>query len=145
MTSLPDAGEVGWERFRAVFTPPVPFEIPGQLANPYRFTAKLSYHGKPSSSVPVEVSAVDAGNADNYDQVSSQALALVDLPVSDAVPCMTLPWQVAQKIHACTERVEPPKVNDRAHDLVDLQLLEALLVDEPLLDTGSAARTGDSG
>lgn len=135
---LADAGEVGWEGFAAVFTPPVPFEIPGRIANPHRFTAKLSYHGKPFSSVPVEVSAVEAGNADDYDKVSSEALALVGLPVSDAVPCMSLPWQVAQKLHACTERVEPPRVNDRAHDLVDLQLLEALLVDEPLIDTRAA-------
>jgi len=135
---LANAGEVGWEGFTAVFTPPVPFEIPGRIANPHRFTAKLSYHGKPFSSVPVEVSAVEAGNADDYDKVSSEALALVGLPVSDAVPCMTLPWQIAQKIHACTERVEPPRVNDRAHDLVDLQLLEALLVDEPLIDTRAA-------
>ena len=26
---LADAGEVGWEGFTAVFTPPVPFEVPG--------------------------------------------------------------------------------------------------------------------
>ncbi|GGO84912.1 hypothetical protein GCM10011584_03610 [Nocardioides phosphati] len=45
---------------------------------------------------------------------------------------MTLPWQIAQKIHACTAALEPPRTNDRAHDLVDLQLLEALVVDEPL-------------
>ncbi|MGH3428532.1 MAG: nucleotidyl transferase AbiEii/AbiGii toxin family protein [Mycobacteriales bacterium] len=106
---------------------------------PHRFTAKLNYHGKPFSSVPVEVSAVEAGNADHYDKVSSEALALVGLPVSDAVPCMTLPWQVAQKIHACTEPVEQPRTNDRAHDLVDLQLLEVLMVDEPLTQTRTAS------
>lgn len=136
---LADAGAGGWEGFTAIFTPPVPFEVPGQIVNPYRFTAKLNYHGKPFSSVPVEVSAVESGNADAFDRVSSDALALVGLPVSDAVPCMTLPWQVAQKIHACTESIEPPRANDRAHDLVDLQLLEALLMDESLVDTLNAA------
>ena len=136
---LADAGAGGWEGFTAIFTPPLPFEVPGQIVNPYRFTAKLSYQGKPFSSVPVEVSAVEAGNADDFDRISSDALELVGLPVSDAVPCMTLPWQVAQKIHACTEPAELPRVNDRAHDLVDLQLLEVLLVDEPLVDTRNAA------
>lgn len=135
---LADAGGAGWEGFTAVFTPPVPFEVPGQIAKPFRFTAKLSYHGKPFSSVPVEVSAAEAGNTDDYDAVNSDALALVGLPVSDAVPCMTLPWQVAQKAHACTEPVDPPRANDRAHDLVDLQLLEALLGDKPLADTRTA-------
>lgn len=136
---LSDVGAGGWEGFTAVFTPPVPFEIPGQSVRPYRLTAKLSYRGKPFSSVPIEVSAVEAGNADKFDSVSSEALTLVGLPASDAVPCMTLPWQIAQKIHACTEPVEPPRSNDRAHDLVDLQLIEALLTDEPLTVTHAAA------
>lgn len=60
------------------------------------------------------------------------------LPNSASVPCMTLPWQIAQKIHACTDLVEGAGTNDRAHDLVDLQLLEALLVDEPLVETRGA-------
>lgn len=89
-------------------------------------------------SVPIEVSPVEAGNADGYDRVTSEALKLVGLPDSAAVPCMTLPWQIAQKIHACTDPVEEPRTNDRAHDLVDLQLLEALLVDESLVETRSA-------
>lgn len=45
---------------------------------------------------------------------------------------MTLPWQIAQKLHAVTAVLPEPKVNDRAHDLVDLQLLEALLTDADL-------------
>lgn len=136
---LRDAGATGWEGFTARFTPPEPFEVPGLVVNPYRFMAKLSYFGKPFSSVPIEVSTVERGNADHYDKVTSDALSLIGLPASDAVPCMTLPWQVAQKIHACTEPVEQPQTNDRAHDLVDLQLLEALLVNEPLTETRTAS------
>ncbi|HOF63375.1 MAG TPA: nucleotidyl transferase AbiEii/AbiGii toxin family protein [Armatimonadota bacterium] len=135
---LADAGAVGWEGFTAQFTPPAAFEVPGLSTPAQRFTAKLSYHGKPFASVPVEVSAVEAGNAERYDAVASDALALVGLPPADAVPCMTLPWQVAQKLHACTDPVEEPRTNDRAHDLVDLLLIEALLVDEPLADTRAA-------
>ncbi|MDP4014759.1 MAG: nucleotidyl transferase AbiEii/AbiGii toxin family protein [Candidatus Nanopelagicales bacterium] len=136
---LVEAGATRWEGFTAIFTQPVPFQVPGEIVNPYRFTAKLSYHGKPFASVPVEVSAVEAGNADRYDKITSEALTLIGIPASDAVPCMTLPWQVAQKIHACTELLELPRSNDRAHDLVDLQLLEALLMDESLAETRSAS------
>lgn len=118
---------------------PIPFDVPGQVVDPYRFAAKISYQGKPFSSVPIEISAVEAGNAENFDTVSSDALTLVGIPASDAVPCMTLPCQIAQKIHASTEPVEPHRTNDRAHDLVDLQLLEALVMNEPLAETRAAA------
>ena len=134
---LADAGADDWEGFTAVFTPPVPFEVPDQIVNPYRFTAKLSYHGKPFSSVPVEVSAVEAGNADHYDKVTSDALALVGLPVSDAVPCMTLPWQVAQKIHACTEPIDPPRRNDRAAERLPRRLPVPVI---PRARSGSSPR-----
>lgn len=135
---LADAGADGWEGFTAVFTPPVAFEVPGLVSKPHRFAAKLTYQAKPFVSVPIEGSPVEAGNADGYDKITSDALTLVGLPNSAAVPCMTLPWQIAQKIHACTDPVEKPRTNDRAHDLVDLQLLEALMVDEPLGETRNA-------
>lgn len=135
---LVEAGAAGWEGFTAVFTPTAEFEVPGLIAHPHRFTGKLNYQGRPFVSVPIEVSPVEAGNADSYDKVTSEALTLVGLPNSAAVPCMTLPWQIAQKIHACTDPVDGARTNDRAHDLVDLQLLEALLVDEPLIETRGA-------
>lgn len=125
----------GGRAFAAVFTPPAAFEVSGLTSNPHRFTAKLSYRAKPFASVPIEVSPVEAGNADSHDRTTSDALALVGLPTNAAVPCMTMPWQVAQKLHACTATMDPPRTNDRAHDLVDLQLLEALLVDETLGET----------
>lgn len=129
---LADAGEVGWEGFTATFTQPEEIEVPGLAVKPRRFVAKLSYHGQPFASVPIEVSMVEAGNAERFDAVSSDALALVGVPGAVAVPCMTLPWQIAQKLHACTATLAPPKTNDRAHDLVDLQLLEMLVANADL-------------
>jgi hypothetical protein len=85
--------------------------------------------------VPIEVSTVEAGNAESFDAVFSDALALVGVPGAVTVPCMTLPWQIAQKLHACTATPAAPKTNDRAHDLVDLQLLEVLLADIDLEQT----------
>ena len=137
---LADAGADGWEGFTAVFTPAVPFDVPGLVSRPDRFTAKLSYQGKPFASVPIEVSSIEARNADGYDKVTSEALTLVGLPTGAAVPGMTLPWQIAQKIHTCTVAAESSRTNDRAHDLVDLQLREALVVDEPLEQTKQACR-----
>ena len=135
---LADAGEAGWEGFTAIFTGPDEIDVPGMPVKPRRFTAKLSYRGKPFASVPIEVSTVEAGNADQFDTLTSDALGLVGLPAAVSVPCMTIPWQIAQKLHAVTAVLEPPRVNDRAHDLVDLQLLEGLLPDTELATTRSA-------
>jgi Nucleotidyl transferase AbiEii toxin, Type IV TA system len=135
---LADAGEVGWEGFTAIFTPPNEMDIPGLAVKPRRFVAKLSYRGQPFASVPIEVSMVEAGNAESFDAVSSDALALVGIPVEAAVPCMTVPWQIAQKLHACTAMPAASKANDRAHDLVDLQILEVLLADADLEGTRNA-------
>lgn len=135
---LADSGEVGWEGFTAIFTAPEEIDVPGIPVKPRRFTAKLNYRGKPFASVPIEVSTVEAGNADQFDILTSEALGLIGVPVAVAVPCMTISWQIAQKLHAVTAVVEAPRVNDRAHDLVDLQLLEGLLPDADLLPTRSA-------
>lgn len=135
---LAEAGEAGWEGFTAIFTVPEEIDVPGMPVKPRRFTAKLNYRGKSFASVPVEVSTVEAGNADQFDTLTSDALGLVGVPVAISVPCMTIPWQIAQKLHAVTAVLEAPRVNDRAHDLVDLQLLEGLLPDTDLLPTRSA-------
>jgi hypothetical protein len=135
---LADAGETGWEGFTAIFTAPEEIDVPGMPVKPRRFTAKLSYRGQSFASVPIEVSTVEAGNGDQFDTLTSDALGLVGVPADVAVPCVTLPWQIAQKLHAVTAVLEQPKVNDRAHDLVDLQLLEGLLPGADLMPTRSA-------
>lgn len=135
---LADAGESGWEGFTATFTVPEEINVPGMPVKPRRFVAKLKYRGKPFASVPIEVSTVEAGNADQFDLLSSDALGLVGVAAAIAVPCMTIPWQIAQKLHAVTAVPEQHKVNDRAHDLVDLQLLDDLLSDTDLAQTRSA-------
>jgi hypothetical protein len=135
---LADAGEAGWEGFTAIFTAPEEIDVPGMPVKPRRFTAKLSYRGKPFASIPIEVSTVEAGNSDQFDTLTSDALGLIGVPAAVAVPCMTIPWQIAQKLHAVTAVLEEPRVNDRAHDLVDLQLLEGLLPSGDLLSTRSA-------
>jgi hypothetical protein len=52
-----------------------------------------------------------------------------------ANPADGLFTQIAHKLHAITAALPRPKINDRAHDLVDLQLLEALTAGIDLGDT----------
>ena len=67
-----------------------------------------------------------------HQPLHSPALALIGLPESQPIPCMTVAWQIAQKLHAVTAVLPEGKLNDRAHDLVDLQILEALIAHESL-------------
>lgn len=106
---------------------PDEIDVPGLPVKPCRFVVKLQYRGQPFASIPVEVSTVEADNAREFDQVRSDAMQLVGLPSTRPVPCMALPWQIAQKLHACTAPMPDGRTNDRAHDLVDLQILETLL------------------
>jgi hypothetical protein len=128
---------IGWEGFTAVLTEPEPIMVPGLVLKPQRFIAKVNYQGRPFVSVPIEVSPVEAGNTEGVDWAHSPAFALVGLPDPRPIPCMTLDWQIAQKLHAVTAVLPGERRNDRAHDLVDLQILEALIGDRPL----SAVRT----
>jgi hypothetical protein len=60
------------------------------------------------------------------------------LPEPRPVPVLPVAHQVAQKLHACTG-VTREGTNDRAHDLVDLQLLDQEAgIDLP--DTAATAR-----
>jgi hypothetical protein len=130
--ALAESAAQGWEGFTAVLTEPEVIDVPGLVVKPRRFTVKLKYQGAPFVSVPVEVSPQEAGNTDGVDWAHSPALGLVGLPLSQPIPCMTIPWQIAQKLHAVTAELPNGRLNDRAHDLVDLQILAALLADESL-------------
>ena len=46
-----------------------------------------------------------------------------------AVPVMSVAYQIAQKLHACTE-IREDKENERFTDLLDLQLLAELVADD---------------
>jgi len=53
-------------------------------------------------------------------------LSTFGLDPQGLVPCMPVAYQIAQKIHACTEDLEH-KDNERFHDLLDLQLLAEIV------------------
>lgn len=53
---------------------------------------------------------------------------------------ISLRYQVAQKIHACTDPLDGQQVNTRARDLVDLQLLAQLVDVGDLTSVNRACR-----
>lgn len=115
----------GWEGFtgRIVSREPAsPKDVPSDyVMRP--FDVKLSYNGKPWCTVPLEVGHNEIGDADEADWVRPTHVGRIfeqlGFHVPGEVPLMSLPHQVAQKLHALTGEGE------RLRDLVDLQLIVA--------------------
>ncbi|MGI8661942.1 MAG: nucleotidyl transferase AbiEii/AbiGii toxin family protein [Acidimicrobiales bacterium] len=94
-----------------------------------RLDIKLAYRGKPVITVQMEVAAVEGGMGSEVDHVPAKSLDHVGLVGPETVACIAVRWQIAQKLHACTETLED-RENDRFRDLLDLQLLRDLVADD---------------
>ena len=115
----------GWNGFTGKIVdvePPSPPNVPkSYLMMPYDI--KLQYLGKSWMTVRIEVGHNEIGDADAFETMLPDdiAAAFVDLgfPKPNEIPVMKLSYQVAQKLHAVSG------INsDRAHDLIDLQLID---------------------
>ena len=115
----------GWNGFTGKIVgvePPSPPNVPKPyLMMPYDI--KLQYLGKSWMTVRIEVGHNEIGDADAFETMLPDdiAAAFVNLgfPKPNEIPVMKLSYQVAQKLHAVSG------INsDRAHDLIDLQLID---------------------
>jgi Nucleotidyl transferase AbiEii toxin, Type IV TA system len=109
---------------------------------------KLDYLGKPFATVPVELSHAEGRSGDEHDQIPVDEYKTIGLAPRGPVHCLSLRYQIAQKIHACTDPLDGVRDNDRARDLIedndrardliDLQLLTLVVDDGQLKPIRSA-------
>lgn len=124
MNALEASLRDGWAGFTGRIVekePPSPDGVP----KPYimrPFEVKLSYLGKSWLTLPLEVGHNEIGDADNperlYSEEGAKLFEELGLPNPGRIPLMELPHQIAQKLHAMTS-----EGNERAHDLIDLQII----------------------
>ena len=115
---------MGWCGFTGHVVPRSPAHpegVPEQyVMQPY--DVKLSYNGKSWLTVPLEIGHDEIGDADEVEYgLADDVAALfeaVGLPSPGLSPLMALHHQIAQKLHA----VSAPG-SERAHDLIDLQVI----------------------
>lgn len=119
----------GWAGFAGRIAREQTIQVPGLAASPRRFEVKLSYRGRPFATVPVEISTTEARAGDEHDVLQVSEYDTIGIAPTMPVYCLSLRYQIAQKIHACTDPLDGQRANDRARDLIDLQLLAALLSD----------------
>lgn len=118
--------EAGWNGFTGRIVPGRPArprDVPSQYVM-QPFGVKLSYNGKSWLTVDLEIGYNEIGDADEPDWgISPDIVELFErlgFPSPDPIPLMPLHHQAAQKIHALSE-----PGSKRAHDLIDLQLIDA--------------------
>lgn len=96
-----------------------------------RFDIKLDYRGKPWATVKFEVAPAEGNMGREIDRLSAMPLDHLGLTGPTDVPCVAVRWQIAQKLHACTEvTANDGRPNDRFRDLIDLLLLWELVSED---------------
>ncbi len=115
---------VGWQGFTGrlkILDPANPKNIPKEyIMQPYKIS--VFYEGKEWQFVTLELGTDEIGDTEEHDLALADSLIaeLEQLGFSEIapIPVIVLHHQIAQKIHASTL-----EDSERAHDLVDLQLL----------------------
>jgi len=103
-------------------------EVPHRLVNPRRFDVIVLVKGVTWRRIQVEIAPDEGGAGAEPDRIASPSLAGFGLPTPDGLASLSMRYQIAQKIHACTDPHDPPvSVNDRPRDVVDLLLLRDLV------------------
>jgi Nucleotidyl transferase AbiEii toxin, Type IV TA system len=123
LTDLDAAFATPYSGFSFSYAPPEAVRETGA----HRFDVKLTYQGRGWATLRVEVSPPE-GQAHEPESVPALSVSEFGLTGPAEVTCLSLRYQIAQKIHACTERF-PDRENERVHDLIDLQLMEELIED----------------
>lgn len=116
--------EVGWNGFTGSVVkrkPAKPVGVPSRYVM-QPFDVKLQYNRKSWLTVPLEVGHNEIGDASEPEYGIAEDIVSLFLslgfPAPDPVALMPLHYQVAQKLHGVSE-----PGSDRAHDLVDLQVM----------------------
>jgi hypothetical protein len=127
---LRDWLEHGWSGFTGIVRVLEPREMedvpPDYVMQP--FEIRLAYQGRHWLTVEFELGHDEVGSTEDRDlRIANdivEIFATIGLEEPAPIPLMLVEHQVAQKLHACTWVNPKTGRNDRAHDLVDLQILE---------------------
>jgi len=121
---IADRLKVGRSGFTGVVGERTPIVRAGIAPAPERCKIKLHYRTKPFATIDFELAHAD-GDSFQLDELPPVDLTPVQLPVRAEVKVLGVHYQIAQKLHACTE-LPIDGANDRVHDLYDILLLDGL-------------------
>ena len=124
ISEFDSALKAGWSGFTGRIVTRQPASPEG-VPNAYimqPFDIKLSYNSKPWVTVPFEIGHDEIGDTVNPDYAISPDIVEVfrelGFPTPSPIALMPIHHQIAQKLHGLSEAE-----SERAHDLIDLQLM----------------------
>ena len=127
LDALDEALRLPWGPLTLTRTEPEVIATPARVVKPRRFDVRVSMRGQVWRRIQVEVAPDEAGAGDEQDVLAAPGLGHFGLPNPEFLLGIALRYQIAQKIHACTDPHDPQgERNDRARDVVDLLLLRDL-------------------
>lgn len=95
-----------------------------RIIKPRRFTIQLNLKGRVWRAIDIEVAPEEGDAGSRVESMPAPPLEYFGLPSVVLLAGIALDYQVAQKIHACSDPHQPPESkNDRVRDVVDLLLL----------------------
>lgn len=101
---------------------------PTRVVPPRRLHVFVGLRGQLWRKVQVELAPDEGGAGLAPETVAAPTLAPFGLDAPDVLVALAMRYQIAQKIHACSDPHDPPTwVNDRPRDVVDLLLLRELV------------------
>ncbi len=96
-----------------------PYVMPN---NALRVEIAIQYMGRSWSTTQLDVTTNELETL-NIEYINAISLGPFGLTGPERLPCLTLPYQIAQKMHAVSESRPQGRDNDRVRDMVDLLLL----------------------
>jgi len=116
--------KTGWNGFSGKILrkePAKPKNVPPQYVM-QPFEIKMEYNGKSWITISLEIGHDEIGDTDSPDKFISQDIISIfeqlGFPAPKPIALMPIHHQIAQKIHAIST-----ENNERAHDLIDLQVI----------------------
>jgi hypothetical protein len=113
-------------------TEPKAIEVSTRIQKPRRFDIKLKLQGRTWRNISVEVSADEGALGKRVERFETPSLAYFGLVTPPTTAGIAVDYQVAQKLHACTDPHSLERPNDRVRDVVDLLLLQRAFYENEL-------------
>lgn len=133
--AVADSIRAGWSGFSGRVLDPQPLHIPWADVTGLRMDVRLTYLDRPFANVPLEIVTRPTPE---IEYVPALRLDPIGLDSPAPIPCLSLPYQIAEKLHACTDPLDGTRANDRVSDLMDLILIEDLSPEVDLVRTRRA-------